>query len=369
MKLINSENPWPSRLLALLFSIILFTFVQTEMNSRTSTTSPTNGASITSVEVLTDVPINIEMDTDQYFVTGLPETATVRLEGPQAILTQTLGSRNFEITTPDLNELGPGQHTIELEARRLSDSLSYSIMPATVDIVIEEKAVIQHDVSVEFSSTSLASGYTARTPIVSPESVRISGAKSVVEEINEVSIIVLPDGNNITEDIEMTLPVLVFNSNGELLNVNVEPSQVSVTVPVEGTTKTVPIVLRKIGEENPNYSYELELSEGVSPNVTVSGREELLNSLENLPVEVDISGVTESTTRQVRLTGPSGLQIIEPEIIEVIIRVSPNQEENASETEASNNDDTTDVSEDETEDTSDESGENETTDTSEDTDN
>lgn len=342
MKIINTDSPWPNRIIALLFAIVLFVFVQSENNSRTSTNSPTNGASVTSVEVVTDVPITIDMDTERFFVSGLPETATIRLEGSQSILTQTLGTRNFEIVTPDLNELGPGEHTIQLQTRRLSESLSYSIMPAEVMIKIEEKSVINHDVSAEFNDSSLASGYTAGTPIVTPDNVRISGAKSVIDKISEVSVLVLPDGTDITEDIEMTLPILVFDRNGELLNVNVEPSQVTVTVPVKGTHRNVPIVLRQSGEPHPNYNYELLLAEGEPENVTIRGREELLSAMENFAVEIDVSGVTESVTRSIRLTGPRGVIVERPELIKVIIRVTPVEEDSSEEEDTSGNGDATD---------------------------
>src|SRR5699024_3410389 len=148
MKMERQSSPWASRLVSLLFAILRFTFVQSKNNTNTRTTSPANGASLTSVEVVTDIPISIDVYRDKYFVSGLPETATLRLEGSQSILTQTLATRNFEITTPDLNTLGPGTHVIELEAKKLSSSLTYSIMPAEVTVRVEEKAVEDHNVSV-----------------------------------------------------------------------------------------------------------------------------------------------------------------------------------------------------------------------------
>lgn len=333
MKMENQSNPWISRLISFMFAILLFTFVQSKNNTQMRTTSPTNGASVTSVEVVTDIPISIDVDRDKYFVSGLPETATLRLEGSQSILTQTLATRNFEITTPDLNDLGPGTHVIKLQAKKLSNSLTYSIMPAEVTVEIEEKAVEDHAVSVEFNSSALAEGYAAKKPIVNPETVRISGAKSTIEKISEVSVIVMPDGNSIDEDIEMTLPVLVFDKNGELLNVNLEPSQVTVTIPVEGTSRNIPIVLRQTGDAHPDFTYELELADGERNNATVTGKEEMLKSLENLPLEVDVSGVTESTTRKIRLIPPSGVTVQRPETVEVVIRVKrkPDNEDSSSE--------------------------------------
>lgn len=335
MKGSSSKNPWPSRLLSLLFAVLLFSFVHYENNSRVQSTNPSNGASITSVEVLTDIPIGINSDKDRYFVSGIPETATIRLEGPQAILTQTLATRNFEIVTPDLDELGPGTHVIRLEAEGISNQLDYSIMPSEFPVVIEEKVTKEFDINVEFDTAYLEDGYEAGTPQLSQDTVVISGAASTVEQVNQVAVVVVPEEGNITEDIEATLSILVFDASGELLNVNIEPSQVDVYIPVEGTQKSLPIALRQTGTADSNYEYTLELEQGESESVLVTGDQDLLEDMGNFVVEVDVSGVTESTLRTVPLPVPDGITEVSPEELDVVIRVSPKNGEET-ETEGAN---------------------------------
>lgn len=350
MKGSSNKSPWPSRLLSLLFAVLLFSFVHYENNSRVQSTSPSNGASITSVEVLTDIPIGINIDKDRYFVSGIPETATIRLEGPQAILTQTLATRNFEIVTPDLDELGPGRHVIRLEAEGISNQLDYSIMPSEFPVVIEEKVTKEFDINVEFDTAYLEDGYEAGTPQLSQDTVVISGAASTVEQVNQVAVVVVPEEGNITEDIEATLSILVFDASGELLNVNIEPSQVDVYIPVEGTQKSLPIALRQTGTADPNYEYTLELEQGESESVLVTGEQDLLEGMGNFVVEVDVSGVTESTLRTVPLTVPDGITEVVPEELDVVIRVSPKNGEDTDND--GSNPDETNSSEENSEDTS-----------------
>lgn len=349
MKGSSNKSPWPSRLLSLLFAVLLFSFVHYENNSRVQSTSPSNGASITSVEVLTDIPIGINIDKDRYFVSGIPETATVRLEGPQAILTQTLATRNFEIVTPDLDDLGPGTHVIRLGAEGISNQLDYSIMPSEFPVVIEEKVTKEFDINVEFDTAYLEDGYEAGTPQLSQDTVVISGAASTVEQVNQVAVVVVPEEGNITEDIEATLSILVFDASGELLNVNVEPSQVDVYIPVEGTQKSLPVALRQTGTADPNYEYTLELEQGENESVLVTGEQNLLEDMGNFVVEVDVSGVTESTLRTVPLPVPDGITEVMPEELDVVIRVSPKNDGEANNDES----DETNSSEENAEDTSD----------------
>jgi len=336
----NVENPWISKLMALFFAIVLFAFVTYENSSRNLSTNPTDGASITSSEVITNLPIDINIDRDAYFVSGIPETATIRLEGPQAILTQTLATQSFTIETPDLDELGPGSHTVELEAEGLSNQLDYSVMPAEVALEIEEKRVEDFDVRVEFNeSAHLEDGYRAEDPVLSTDTVTVSGALSTMEEISDVMIVVMPEGGNITEDIEMTLNVLVLDSTGDPLNVNISPQQIDVTIPVRGTQRTLPIVLEEAGTPNEAYEYALEIAQGEPENVTITGESDIIEELNNFIIEVDVSGVTESTIRTIPLKLPEGISETVPEELDVLIRVNRgvnNEEENTESDESGN---------------------------------
>lgn len=324
----NMDNPWITKLVALILSITLFSFVALENQSRIRSTNPTDGASITSSEVITNLPIDINIDRDLYFVSGIPETATIRLEGPQAVLTQTLATQNFDIATPNLNELGPGRHTVRLEAEGLSSQLNYSIMPAELILEIEEKIVEDYEVRVEFNeSAHLAEGYTAETPVLSEETVTISGAASTMDMISDVMVVVMPEGSDITEDVDMTLNVLVLDETGDPLNVNISPQQIDVLIPVQGTQRTLPMNLEETGTPHENYEYELEFAQGEPDNITLTGESDVLEELDSFSVGVDVSGITESTIRTIPLNLEEGISESSPSEVDVLIRVSPVEDE------------------------------------------
>lgn len=341
MKL-NLDNPWITKLVALIFAITLFSFVALENQSRIRSTSPTDGASITSSEVITNLPIDININRDLYFVSGIPETATIRLEGPQAVLTQTLATQSFNIETPDLNQMGPGRHTVQLEAEGLSDQLNYSIMPAELTLEIEEKVIEEHDVRVEFNENAhLADGYTADDPVLSDESVTISGAASTMEQISDVMVVVMPEESDITTDIDMLLNVLVLDETGDLLNVNTSPQQIEVTIPVQGTEQTVPMNLEEIGTPNEDYEYALEFAQGEPEQITVIGESGILEEMNDFSVEVDVSGITESTIRTIPIPLPDGISDSNPRDVDVLIRVTPVEQEAEDDDETEDDEDDT----------------------------
>src|SRR5690625_4866192 len=101
MKL-NFDNLWIARIFSVLLALILFTFVNFENQSRFQSNEPTDGASIDGSEIITNLPIEVNVDTDRYFVSGIPDSATLRIQRPQAIIFQTIATQSYTVTTPNL---------------------------------------------------------------------------------------------------------------------------------------------------------------------------------------------------------------------------------------------------------------------------
>lgn len=320
---INFESTWVKRIFALLLSIALFVFVNYENKTRFQSSNPTDGASVQSSEIITNLPIEVNIDTDHYFVSGIPDSATLRLEGPQAVLFQTLATQGFKIATPDLNELGTGSHSVELIVEGLSNDLSASISPATVNLKIEEKEIKEYDLNVVIDEDlKLADGYELLEPNLSVDFVSLSGAKETMAKVDQVVVEVTSDELEIKSDILISAPILVLDSDGNLLNVNADPSQVEIHAPVVRNKKDIPIVLKKGTGGDSKYDYSIDLAKGESESITVKGDPESIENISNFPLEVDLDGITESTLVSVPVRDlPEGITEISREKIEVLIEV------------------------------------------------
>lgn len=108
------NNPWFLRIVALVFALLLFSYVNFENNGRISTSNPIDGLSVNSSQVISNVPITVDVDQDKYFVSGLPETVSVKIEGSKNIIQQTITAQNFKVVAKNLNKLGVGTHKINL---------------------------------------------------------------------------------------------------------------------------------------------------------------------------------------------------------------------------------------------------------------
>lgn len=335
-----TNSPWSLRILALAFSLLLFVYVNNENTKQFSPDNRSGGATVNSSEMITDLPVVVNVDQERYYVTGLPDTASILLEGSTAILLNTVTTENFDIVTPNLNELGEGTYTVSLMPEGLSNELDYTVYPSEVTVNVQERASDEYDVSVAFDESLLAKGYEAGTAIIDSPTVTIEGAAATLDEIAEVQAIVpVEEGTN--RDISETVPVVVTDGAGNELDVRVTPSEVTVTVPVESNTKEVPISLIQTGAPDSGDTYELALAEGQESTISVVGNQAALENLSEVGVPVDVTGITETTTLTVDVPIPQGASSVEPESIEVEVTVSseeteaePNNEEEPAESSA-----------------------------------
>lgn len=319
----NLDNPLFTKILAVVVAIGMFLFVSSESNR----VNNNQATSHTITEVLTNIAVTSNVDEEKYYVSGIPDSASIRLDGPQPLIAQTAITQNFIITTPDLNELGPGEHQIELVAEGISDEISYNISPSSTTVRVEERKTENFEISLEFDDENyIADGYELADISASHQTATISGAESTINEIAEVKAIVQPNTTNITSDISTVGNIVVLNSSGEPLNVSIDPTRVEVQIDVESQETELPIELVEAGRPPRGYEFEISLVSGQPDTIKVSGDHDIISEMDNFEVEVDLSGVTESTRRTVPIVLPDGIN--EADLNELLVRIDVSEEDN-----------------------------------------
>lgn len=312
------DNPLVMKILSVIVAIGMFLFVSSE-NNQMDPDAPSSTHSVT--EVLTNMTVTTDVDNEEYYVSGVPESVSIRLDGPQPIIAQTVITQNFTIKTPNLNRLGPGEHLVELEVEGLSSEINYNISPSEARIQIQERETKDFDVSVDFQEEDfIAEGYEVTNIDQSHDYVTISGAKNTIDEIDEVKALVQPESGDITSDVTLPGNVVVLNEAGEPLNVSIDPTQIEVSIQVDSQEVELPIELVETGQMSSDYEYELELAEDQADTITVKGDYDKVSELDEFQVPVDLSGVTKSTSRQVPIILPDG--IYEADLDQVTVQVT-----------------------------------------------
>src|SRR5690625_2844219 len=142
------QSKWAIRVISLVLAVTLYLFVNIETNTEQNESRVDPGTA-TEIQVLEDVPLDIKIDAQQYVVSGVPELVTVTLEGKNSILAPIARLKNFTIEV-DLTEYEEGEHTVELQAEGLPNTVTAYIEPKEIDIVIEKRASQEFGVDIDF---------------------------------------------------------------------------------------------------------------------------------------------------------------------------------------------------------------------------
>ena len=288
-----------------------------------SESSPSRQSAAVSIQTTSNtignVPVYVDMDSQLYTVTGLPESVTLRIEGSSSSLLAVAGNASYRVKTPNLNELGTGKHMITLQVTGLPSGVKGTVSPETVEIMIEKKATVELPVSVNVNRVNLPGAYKSGQALVSPARVTISGPESLINQVeNVLATVTVPE--NTKADYTSSVAVQALDATGKPLALKVEPEQVQVRVPITTNSKKVPLVLTTTGSAGSQYTYQLKSD---IKEVTILGAQEILDRLTAIPVVVDVSQMTKTTTQAVKLTLPTGVDSVTPENISVEVVVTP----------------------------------------------
>ncbi|SEQ70281.1 YbbR domain-containing protein [Virgibacillus subterraneus] len=311
------KSRWFVRGISLFFAIVLYVFVQVEIGQyQNDSRIPNNNEGIQTIE---NVPVNIRIDEDNYVVSGVPEVATVSLEGPTGTTTAAARQQNFDVFV-DLQNLEEGTHTVEMQHSGVPDELTVYIEPKTIEVIIEERASEQFDVAVDFINTEqLPEGFEVGESEVNPQTVTITSSSDVISKIAIVKVFV--DVAELEENIDnREVPVNVYDASGNELNVRVEPESIAVSAEIQNPSKTVPVTLSTTGELPEGYSLS-----SISANVDeaeIFATSDVLQGIEEVSTEdIDLSEIDESGTINVGLALPNGANAPETEQVEVTIEL------------------------------------------------
>ena len=313
-------SKWMTKKSFLVFISFILTMALFVYASESSPSRQSAAVSIqTTSNTIGNVPVYVDMDSQLYTVTGLPESVTLRIEGSSSSLLAVAGNASYRVKTPNLNELGTGKHMITLQVTGLPSGVKGTVSPETVEIMIEKKATVELPVSVNVNRANLPGAYKSGQALVTPARVMISGPESLINQVeNVLATVTVPE--NTKADYTSSVAVQALDAIGKPLALKVEPEQVQVRVPITTNSKKVPLVLTTTGSAGSQYTYQLKSD---IKEVTILGAQEILDRLTAIPVVVDVSQMTKTTTQAVKLTLPTGVDSVTPENISVEVVVTP----------------------------------------------
>ena len=173
-----------------------------------------------------------------------------------------------------------------------------------VTVKIEE--IIEKDFKVESRiDVAAKANYYVAQPQINPETVTVSGPKSLVSQVK--GVVVLGQEDNVFEDIVKNYEVVAIGDSGDTVEgVKLSTERVQVIIKVN-PGKSVPIKVGTIG--NAGYNINIASMELSQNYVEITGPQYILDSISEIYTEaIDLSRITKNSNMEVALIFPDGIE-------------------------------------------------------------
>lgn len=221
--------------LSIFLALLLF-FYATTTNYKNSKSSASNAESETYVHTLSGVPIDVEYDTNKYFISGFSSTVAVELRGSNRVLLQRESdesTRTFQVVA-DLRELTDGTQTVTLQLANLPPGVSATLAPDAITVKIGKKVSQSFAVEGVIYSNQLASGYSVSKVTVDVSSVKVTTDEETMAKIDHVEAVVV-DISNLDSNYSGTAKLQAVDSDGNALPVVLSETEANIQVVVTQT--------------------------------------------------------------------------------------------------------------------------------------
>lgn len=259
--------------------------------------------------------VNEDAVTDQKMVYDIVEGSNVSftVKGRRTVV-DGLSSNDFKATA-DLSELSitnSVQIRIEPVDASIRKDLEIICTNSTMKVELEEKAEQTLPITVNLTGAA-AEGYAAVAKAATPNMIKISGPKSVVNKIKGVQVTVAVNGE--TEDIVTQAEPVFIDSDGDEVHANrikrnIELIDVMVSI---RKTKEVPVRIGTTGEVADGYRRIGEI-EFQPTSVLIAGETWRLDMISAIDItDISIEGATESIEQAIDLDDylPEGIVVVD----------------------------------------------------------
>ena len=200
--------------------------------------------------------------------------------------------------------------------------------PEKAEVIVEKFAAKRIPIDVHINGEA-GNGYTTLQPQISPSSVQISGAASIINHVKTVQVNV--DLQQASEDIVVTAEPIAYDENGKQVEgVTMDISKVQVSI---GVQKNKVVNLIASTEGTPAEGYEIAEIRWSPKSINIAGSEAVLNHLQAITLPaLDVTDATQTITESVLLNEilPQGVMLGNdtPLEAEVSIVIQERKEEN-----------------------------------------
>ena len=245
----------------------------------------------------------------------------------------------FEGYSQDVYKLNKDNFSIKIDLAEYALKLGDNSIPITIVdtpsnvtvkntsnlvVTVKIEEIIEKDFKVESRiDVAAKANYYVAQPQINPETVTVSGPKSLVSQVK--GVVVLGQEDNVFEDIVKNYEVVAIGDSGYTVEgVKLSTERVQVIIKVN-PGKSVPIKVGTIG--NAGYNINIASMELSQNYVEITGPQYILDSISEIYTEaIDLSRITKNSNMKVDLIFPDGIEKASISYVTVSIEVEEAKE-------------------------------------------
>ncbi|HEX7542067.1 MAG TPA: CdaR family protein [Anaerolineales bacterium] len=273
------------------------------------------------------IPIEFIGQDPGLIMTGgaVPQQVELTLRAPHSVWQSLLSGDTSVRAVVDLTGLGSGTHTLNVQMQINTRPIRIiSVTPQTFDLSLERQVTRSLAINLTLTGNP-AIGYQAGNAVLDPAEVVITGAESLVSQIDHIQAIL--DLTDTRHSITASIPLQVVDVKGIVIHgVTVLPDVVQVSLPIiqQGGYRDLAVKVMTVG--NPASGYSLTSIAAFPPIVTVySANSDTIDSMPGY-VEtslLDLSGAKEDIEKQLGIILPPGVTLIGEQSVTVKVGIAP----------------------------------------------
>ncbi|MGB9673165.1 MAG: CdaR family protein [Anaerolineales bacterium] len=258
------------------------------------------------------VPLEIiGQDNQLVLLKAPPSSVSITVKTPQSVWNRLQSQPGLIHAWIDLSSLDAGEYRVPVQVR--INVTPYNVIKVTPDVVqIKLEPLVTKNVAIDLIMTGEpALGYRKGSLTINPETVTVTGPKSIVDKVQQVQAEM--DINGAAESIHKMVDLTPIDINGAVVNgATLVPDTATVdqTIVLLGGYRNV--VVKVVTKGEPAEGYWLTNISVSPPTVTVfSADPKLVNDLPGyIETEtVDLSGLSDDVDLRVGLKLPNGIEL------------------------------------------------------------
>lgn len=298
------------KLLAIVVALVLWTYVNAERSPQAARTFT--------------VPVTAR---------GLPKGFVAELGSDDASITvQGLKSVVDSIRKEDIRawvdlnvnvKKEVAEKTLALSTRVLGvpeNELNVIANPRTVNVTIEALSGKRLPVEVKFASAPPV-GYAYSDPVITPNSVRVSGKSVSVARVNRV-IVSLADQAP-TGPVDDYFDVTALDSGGNIVkDVKLDPGKVRLKLELQEVPATKAVMVSSNISGEPKYPARVTRVSVTPSSVILQGKPSALVGVSTIMTDrISIEGADSTVTRDTTLRPPPGVEVVGKQTVRVTVYI------------------------------------------------